>query len=103
MIDQLAKLDDQANAWLEDALFTNDGLVIRGRISLAPRRPPIVTFDKTSDGDGFTGFESWVPGGRIDAAERSTGRQHVAPLRGRTLDAEGHRHARWRVGGRAAA
>ena len=66
MIDQLRTIDDQANAWVDRAEFVPDGMVLRGTISVAGRNWPVVKFDETLEEDGYTGFLSWIPGGRID-------------------------------------
>lgn len=68
---QLCKLDDEADALFGGAVFSPDGVIVRGQISLSPRRPPFSQFARTADEDGFNGFESWIPGGRIDALEWS--------------------------------
>jgi peroxiredoxin len=66
LIWQLRSIDDQANAHFEAAEFTNDGMVLRGRIDLSPRWIPRVNFGPLADLKGFTGFVCWIPGGRID-------------------------------------
>jgi hypothetical protein len=69
---QLATLDDKAVVSLDqDALFTPDGMVLRGTISLARRSAPVVKFDKTAAEDAYNALESWIPGGRIDTFEWS--------------------------------
>jgi hypothetical protein len=71
LITQLRTLDDLADARFEGARFSPDGVVLDGRIWLAPRRPPVNTFVMTPDEDGYTAFQSWIPGGRIDRFEWS--------------------------------
>jgi len=66
LVTELQKLDAQAGARFGSASFSPDGLVVRGRISLTPLRPPAITFVKTAEEDGFSAFQSWIPGGRID-------------------------------------
>jgi hypothetical protein len=67
MIKQLQTIDDQANAWFDEAVFTIDGVIVRGHIALSPRRGPVHSFAKTAEQDGHSAFESWIPGGRIDS------------------------------------
>jgi hypothetical protein len=73
LINQLRTLDDEAGARFEGASFSGDGVVLGGRISLAPRRAPAPTFEKTPEQNGYTAFQSWIPGGRIDRFEWSWG------------------------------
>ena len=44
-----------------------DGITLRGRIMLSPRKAPRVEFTEIGDDSGYTAFESWVPGGRIQS------------------------------------
>ena len=67
LIDQLKTIDDQGNAWLDEAVFTPDGVIVRGQIALTPRRGPAQSVAMTAEQDGYTAFDSWFPGGRIDA------------------------------------
>src|SRR5205823_1069554 len=53
-------------------------LVLLGRIPLAPRRRPVVTFEKTAEGDGYSAHLSWFPGGRIDRLDWSWSWWHHA-------------------------
>jgi hypothetical protein len=71
LIDQLKSLADQADAWLDTALFLPEGLILRGTIGLAPRKAPVASFAMTAEEDGFSAGESWIPGGRIDKLEWS--------------------------------
>jgi len=69
---QLKDLDSpQADASLEHATFGPDGVVLGGRIWLARREDPVAAFAKTVELDGYSAFESWIPGGRIDRFEWS--------------------------------
>ncbi|MBX7435409.1 hypothetical protein JDV09_25400 [Mycobacterium sp. Y57] len=67
MIDQLRTLDDHADATIDDAEFRNAGIILYGTISLQRRARPVVKFDTTPSGDGFTALLSWIPGGRIES------------------------------------
>lgn len=69
LVTQLRTLDAQADAHLDMAAFFAEGLVLRGSVSLAPRQRPIVRARMTEEGDGYTGFDSWIPGGRVDRLE----------------------------------
>lgn len=71
LIDQLRTLDDQADAHFDEAEFGPDGVVVRGRIILSPRRKPVGTFGIISELDALTAFESWIPGGGITRFEWS--------------------------------
>jgi hypothetical protein len=64
--EQLRDLDAQAGAWVSQALFLRDGIILRGEIAVAPRRAPHVEFVMTNAKDAFSGFLSWIPGGVID-------------------------------------
>jgi hypothetical protein len=66
LVAQLATLDALAGADFQDAVFTTYGVVMRGRIWLSPRTAPVVQFHKTAKEDGFSAYEAWAPGGRID-------------------------------------
>lgn len=65
LVRQLRTLDDQADARFTDAEFGPDGLVLRGIITVAPRRAPSVSWDTLRDGSGYGAFLSWYPGGHI--------------------------------------
>ena len=69
--DQLATLDDQAAVHLEQGLFLRDGMILRGRIALSPRKRGEIKFEKTPEGDGYSALASWIPGGRINKFEWS--------------------------------
>lgn len=71
LIEQLRTLDDQADAHFDEAEFSPDGVVVRGRIILSPRRKPVGDFGIASELDAFTAFESWIPGGGITRFEWS--------------------------------
>jgi hypothetical protein len=62
----LRKLDAKASAWVTEPLFLPDGIVLRGRIALAPRKRPRAEYAITHSKDAFSAFPSWIPGGRID-------------------------------------
>ncbi len=67
LVKQLKTIDDQADAWFDEAVFTPDGVIVRGHITLSARRAPVLSFAKTAEEDGYSAFESWIPGGRIDS------------------------------------
>jgi hypothetical protein len=71
LIYQLQTIDDAADAHFDGAVFSPDGVILRGRINLTPRRIPVNTFAESSEGDAMTAFSSWFPGGRIDKFEWS--------------------------------
>ncbi|WP_207547529.1 hypothetical protein, partial [Mycobacterium kubicae] len=64
---QLQALDPNAYVSVDAGTFEADGFVLRGEVQLTPRRPPEVIFEKNPTSDGFTAFDSWIPGGRIDS------------------------------------
>jgi hypothetical protein len=61
----LNTLDDKANAQLVSARFGAADVVLFGRVSLSPRNPPVVQFEK-ADNSSFVAFASWAPGGWIE-------------------------------------
>jgi hypothetical protein len=63
---QLQTLDPAASTNLDAAVFTVDGIVLRGTIGLGRRAVPVVQFEKLVDGSAFSALQSWIPGGRID-------------------------------------
>jgi hypothetical protein len=65
LVSQLQKLDASAGAFFDEAVFSPDGVVIRGQIAVSPRRAPVTELAKTPEQDGFEAFQSWIPGGRI--------------------------------------
>jgi hypothetical protein len=71
LVDQLQRIDSRASAAFENAHFDSDGGVLYGRISLSDRRPPVVKFSRTNEQDGYSAFDTWFPGGRIDQFEWS--------------------------------
>ncbi len=71
LVSQLQRLDAQASAFFEDADFGPDGIVFYGRVALGSRRPPLTTFVRANEQDGYSAFQSWIPGGRIDRFEWS--------------------------------
>jgi peroxiredoxin len=68
LVAQLKSLDDQANAHLDAAEYRNEGLILRGTISLAGRHLGVVKAEQTAD-PGYTALQSWLPGGRVDRYE----------------------------------
>ena len=71
MVQQLTTLDPSPTAQFDEVVYSPAGLIVRGRVYLSPRRPPVALFDMTPDKRGFSAFESWIPGGRIDSLEWS--------------------------------
>lgn len=67
LVSQLITIDDNANAWFEHAVFTPDGVIVRGRVVLTGRRGPTHGFAIAAGKDGYSAFESWIPGGRVDS------------------------------------
>lgn len=65
LINQLKKLDPSPNAVFDDAVFSPDGIVVRGQITLSQRRAAETHLAITKERDGFDAFQSWIPGGRI--------------------------------------
>lgn len=66
LISQLQSIDTLAGARFDAAEYTMDGIILRGAVSVAPRALGVVKFERLKDYSGFTAFESWLPGGRID-------------------------------------
>lgn len=66
LVNQVRTIDDQANAHFDEGVFSPDGIIARGRIFLSPRRKAVNVFTKTEEQDGYSAFQSWIPGGRID-------------------------------------
>jgi hypothetical protein len=71
LLNQLKKLDPAPNAYFDEAVFSPDGIAVRGRIAVSPRRAPECEFVQTKERDGFDAFQSWIPGGRITAFDWS--------------------------------
>ena len=67
LINQLKKLDPTPDAYFDEAVFSPDGVVVRGQILLSGRRAASTEFVKTPEQDGFDAFKSWIPGGRINS------------------------------------
>ena len=64
---QLQTMDSQAGVSFSSAVFSADGVVVRGDITVSPRRAPDVSFGFASQKSGYSAFESWIPGGTIDS------------------------------------
>jgi len=62
----LKTLDDRANAQLVSARFGAADVVLFGRVSLSPRQPAVVQFEKSDHNSSFVAFASWAPGGWIE-------------------------------------
>ena len=67
LIKQLQTMDDAADVWFDNAVFTPDGVIVRGVIALSGRRAPVPSFAITYEKDAYTAYESWIPGGRVDS------------------------------------
>jgi hypothetical protein len=65
LVSQLQTVDLKADAALESAVFTADGMVLRGSVSLAPRSVVQLAFQKLDNERGYTAFATWAPGGRV--------------------------------------
>jgi hypothetical protein len=81
LLEQLRRLDRAAAARFDEAVFGDEGIVLRGTVSLSRRRPPRVQFRATAANDGFDAIESWIPGGRVDSFEWSW-RFYSNPIQG---------------------
>ena len=66
LVNGLHTFDAAADASFTAVEITPDGIVVRGDISGAPRRPPVSRIAATMQGSAVTALESWVPAGRID-------------------------------------
>ena len=62
----LKTLDDRANAQFVSARFGAADMVLFGRVSLSPRTPAVVQFEKSDHNNSFVAFASWAPGGWIE-------------------------------------
>jgi hypothetical protein len=71
MVEQLATIDPGPAAQFEEVVYSPAGIIVRGRIHLSPRRPAVAVFEMAPGVNGFSAFESWIPGGRIDSLEWS--------------------------------
>ncbi|WP_426570819.1 peroxiredoxin family protein [Aquihabitans sp. McL0605] len=64
---QLATLDPGAFARFDATRYDDDGIVLVGTIWVSSATSGTeVAFAKRDEGDGYTAFASWMPGGRID-------------------------------------
>ncbi|CAN5490744.1 hypothetical protein BH10ACT1_BH10ACT1_03820 [soil metagenome] len=65
---QLATLDPGAFARFDQTFYDDEGIILVGTIwvSVAYGGTKAVTFAKRPEGDGYSAFDSWMPGGRID-------------------------------------
>lgn len=61
----LGTLDRNLTVRLEDCVFRSEGLVVRGRVGVSPRKAPVLTFVPTADSLEFTALDSWIPGGQV--------------------------------------
>ena len=68
---QLTTLAGPSDVHFDEAIFSSDGMIVRGPVTLVPRRRPVHAFETTVEQDGFTAVGSWIPGGRVDAFDWS--------------------------------
>ena len=66
IISSLRTFEKTATVTFTQVEVTVDGVIVRGDLSGRPRLGPAVIIDETDQGQAFTAFESWIPGGRID-------------------------------------
>lgn len=62
---ELRSLDRWLTLRLDEAVFRPDGVAVRGKIRVAARSKPVVTFAPTADRTAFTALKSWIPGGQV--------------------------------------
>jgi hypothetical protein len=67
--DRLRSLDAAVSVSLDWAEFLNEGVVVRGPISVSHRKAPVVQHEIVSAGNAHSALQSWIPGGRIDRFE----------------------------------
>ena len=70
LVAALQSFDQLASVTYKAVEITTDGIILRGAIGpkgAGWRLDPVVHPDVAPDGKSFTAFNSWVPGGRIDA------------------------------------
>lgn len=60
-----SRFDPQATVEYQKYAPGPDGLVIRGRVGVSPRKTPRIEFTELGHGSGYTAFNTWVPGGRV--------------------------------------
>jgi len=65
IITQFQTFDSKADAALESAQFTADGMILRGSVHLSPRAFVHLEFDKLANEHGYTALSTWAPGGRV--------------------------------------
>jgi peroxiredoxin len=62
----LRQFERTASATYTQVDISPDGVKIRGEITSATRISPVVEIRETNQGQSFTAFPSWIPGGGID-------------------------------------
>jgi hypothetical protein len=67
LVKQLQTMDAVAGVFFTNAVFTTDGVVIRGDVTVSPRKAPEVSFGFTATKNGYSAFQSWIPGGTVDS------------------------------------
>jgi hypothetical protein len=67
LVKQLQTMDEDADVFFTNAVFGADGIVVRGDITVSPRRSADISFGFTSAKNGYSAFQSWIPGGTIDS------------------------------------
>jgi len=70
LLSSLRSFDNFADVKYATIEITPDGIILRGAIGPSGagwRLDPVVHFDVAPDGKSISAFNSWIPGGRIDA------------------------------------
>ena len=88
----LKSIDDSARAQFSQIRISPDALILDGQISTKTRSAPLANFQATADGTGFTAFESWIPGGRIDRFQWSWVLQNPIAVWGQEVEARTETH-----------
>jgi peroxiredoxin len=65
----LHEFDPSGSVRLTSVDVTPDGLVVRGAIGTGGRLAPVVHSVPIQNGQAFSAFQSWIPGGRIERFE----------------------------------
>ncbi|HEX6575869.1 MAG TPA: hypothetical protein VF042_12945 [Gemmatimonadaceae bacterium] len=67
LVNQLQTMDELSDVFFTDAVFTADGAIVRGNITVSPRSAPDISFGFNGVKNGYAAFNSWIPGGSIDS------------------------------------
>jgi peroxiredoxin len=65
LVSSLRNFDATASASYAHLDVRSDGVVIAGELASAPRISPVVQVGEADQGDSFSAFQSWIPGGRV--------------------------------------